>query len=938
MKRNQLRALCLVLCIQLLAVVVNAQPRTASTGQGRGTQTRRTPPPTRATAPRLDIPYEKFVLKNGLTVIVHEDHKAPIVAVNVWYHVGSKNEKPGKTGFAHLFEHLMFNGSENFNKDYFQALERIGATDLNGTTNEDRTNYFQNVPVSALDTVLWLESDRMGHLLGSIDKAKLDEQRGVVQNEKRQGENEPYSLSEELITKAVFPASHPYSHTVIGSMEDLNAASLDDVKEWFKTYYGPANAVIVIAGDIDSKTALAKVEKYFGEIPSGPPVTHFNKWIAQRTGEQRQVAQDRVPQARLYKVWNVPGVGTAENDYLTLASDILVSDKASRLYKRLVYDEQLATDVGAFMDQREIGSLFIVQVTAKPAGDLAAIEKAVNEEMQKLFVVPPAQDELDRVKTQIFAQFIRGAERIGGFGGKSDILARSQVFEGKPDAYKHSLDRIAAASPADIQTTARRWLSDGAYALEIHPFPNYAASQTAVDRKQMPTPGAGPEPKFPAMQRGKLSNGMEVIVAERHTVPVVNLSMLVDAGFAADQFAQPGTAALAMNMLDEGTKTRNSIEISKELASLGATLGSGSNLDTSTVTLSTLKTTLDRALTLYSDVLLNPAFPESDFERLKKLQIAAIQREKVQPIQMALRVFPKLLYGPTHAYGNPFSGSGTEESVAKLTREDLMKFHSTWFKPNNATLVVVGDTTLAEIQPKLEALFAGWRSGTVPEKNIATTPLPNKQVVYLIDKPGAIQSVILAGVLAPPKSNPNELSIESMNTVLGGAFISRLNLNLREDKHWSYGAGTFIPAARGQRLFLAYAPVQTDKTKESVVEVAKELRGILKDRLVTADELAMAKSNLTQTLPGIWETNAAVGQSIKEIVEFKLTPDYYSTYAGKVKALSVTNLNEAAATVVRPDSLVWVIVGDREKIEKGVRELNLGEVRLIDTDGNPIGR
>ncbi|HEY5883203.1 MAG TPA: insulinase family protein, partial [Pyrinomonadaceae bacterium] len=563
MKRNSLLTLCLILCVQLVPVMALGQARTTN-GQGRSTsQNRRTAPATRATAPRIDIPYERFVLKNGLTVIVHEDRKAPIVAVNVWYHVGSKNEKPGKTGFAHLFEHLMFNGSENFNKDYFQALERIGASDLNGTTNEDRTNYFQNVPVSALDTVLWLESDRMGHLLGAIDKAKLDEQRGVVQNEKRQGENEPYSLSEELITKAVFPASHPYSHTVIGSMEDLNAASLDDVKEWFKTYYGPANAVVVIAGDIDSKTALAKVEKYFGSIPPGPPVTHFDKWVAPRTGEQRQVAQDRVPQARLYKVWNIPGIGTAENDYLNLASDILVSDKASRLYKRLVYDEQIATDVGAFLDQREIGSLFIVQVTAKPAGDLGAIERAVNEEMQKLFAVPPAQDELDRVRTSMFAQFVRGAERIGGFGGKSDILARSEVFEGKPDAYKASLDRIAAASPADIQGTARRWLSDGAYVLEIHPFPNHVATQTGVDRKTMPVPGAGPEPKFPALQRGKLSNGMEVIVAERRSVPVVNLSLLVDAGFAADQFAQPGTAALAMNMLDEGTKTKNSIDISK---------------------------------------------------------------------------------------------------------------------------------------------------------------------------------------------------------------------------------------------------------------------------------------------------------------------------------------------------------------------------------------
>jgi zinc protease len=918
MKTNLLRSLCLVLCLQLMSTVMLAQP-------GNG-----------ASAPRFDIPFQKFVLSNGLTVIVHEDHKAPIVAVNVWYHVGSKNEKFGKTGFAHLFEHLMFNGSEHFNNDYFQALERIGATDLNGTTNEDRTNYFQNVPVGALDTVLWLESDRMGHLLNAIDKPKLDEQRGVVQNEKRQGENEPYSLSDELITKAVFPANHPYSHTVIGSMEDLNAASLDDVKEWFKTYYGPGNAVVVIAGDIDAKTARDKVEKYFGGIPPGPPVAHFDNWVAQRTGEQRQVAQDRVPQARIYKVWNVPGIGTADNDYLTLLSDVLVSDKASRLYKRLVYDEQVATDVGAFLDQREIGSLFIIQATAKPGSDLKQIEKGINEEMQKIFAAPPAQDELERVRTQIFAQFIRGAERIGGFGGKSDILARSEVFEGSPDSYKKSLDRMAAATTANLQQAGKRWLSDGVYTLEVVPFPKAEATQTAVDRSQMPKPGEGAEPKFPAMQRAKLSNGLELVVAERHSVPVVDMNLLVDAGYASDQFAQPGTAQLAMNMLDEGTKTRNSIDISKDLASLGASLGAFSNLDTSTVSLSTLKSNLDRALNLYADVILNPAFPQSDFDRLQKIQLAQIQREKSQPIQMAIRVFPKLLYGAQHAYGNPLTGSGTEASVAKLTRDDLIKFHSTWFKPGNATLVVVGDTTLAEIQPKLEALFANWKGGQVPQKAVPTTPLATKQAVYIVDKPGAIQSVIITGVLGPPKSNPDELAIESMNTVLGGAFISRLNMNLRENKHWSYGAGSFLWPARGQRMFLAYAPVQTDKTKESMVEIGSELRAILKDRLITADELSMAKANLTQTLPGLWETNAAVSQSINEIIEFKLAPDYYSTYAGRIKTLAVNNLNEAAVKVVRPENLIWIVVGDRQKIEKGIRELNIGEVQIIDADGNPV--
>src|SRR5436190_9006013 len=317
----------------------------------------------------VDIPYKKFVLTNGLTVLVHEDHKAPIVAVNIWYHVGSKNEKEGKTGFAHLFEHLMFNGSENYNNDWFKALEKVGATDLNGTTNEDRTNYFQNVPVSALDMVLWLESDRMGHLVGAIDKPRLDEQRGVVQNEKRQGENQPYAISEDLVTKAVWPAEHPYAHTVIGSMEDLNAASLDDVKEWFKTYYGPSNAVLIIAGDIDAETARQKVEKYFGDIPPGPPVAHFQVWPAKRSGSQRELAQDRVPQARVYKVWNIPGHNTADEAYLNLASDILSSDKASRLYKRLVYDDQSATAVQAFLDDREIGGLFYITATAKPGDD-----------------------------------------------------------------------------------------------------------------------------------------------------------------------------------------------------------------------------------------------------------------------------------------------------------------------------------------------------------------------------------------------------------------------------------------------------------------------------------------------------------------------------------------------------------------------------------------
>ena len=902
------------LAVLSLAVVLGAEAR----AQG-----------TLATA---DVPYQKFVLDNGLTLVVHEDHKAPIVAVNVWYHVGAKNERAGKTGFAHLFEHLMFNGSEHYNDDYFKVLERLGATDLNGTTNNDRTNYFQNVPVSALDTVLWMESDRMGHLLGVIDQARLDEQRGVVQNEKRQGENQPYGQVFNHIQENTFPKGHPYSWTVIGQMEDLSAASLDDVKDWFRTYYGAANATLVVAGDVTAPEVKKKVETYFGHIPAGPPVARHAAWIAKRSGQHREQMQDRVPQARVYKVWNTPPLGSDDDARLDLLAGVLASGKTSRLYKRLVYDDQIATDVSAFQWSREIAGLFVVNATAKPGGDLAQVEKAIDEELARLLTQGPTAEEVERARVQDLAGFVRGVERIGGFGGKSDVLAQSQVFLGSPDAYKQRNDRIRAATPAELHAAAKTWLSDGVYVLQVHPFPEFKSAAADVDRSKVPDGGTPPAGRFPAFTRAKLTNGLTLVVAERHAVPVVSFNLLVDAGYAADQMAAPGTAKLAGNMLDEGTQTRNALQISDALASLGADLGSGSDVDTTTVTLSALKARLDPSLEIFADVVLNPSFPASDLDRLKKQQLATIQQEAVQPFGMALRVLPRLIYGDKHAYGTPLTGSGTSESVAKITRDDVQKFHGTWFKPNNATLVVVGDTTLAEIQPRIEKLFAAWKAGDVPKKNVAAVPARSRAEVYVLDRPGAQQSVIIAGQPAPPKANPQEIAIEAFNTALGGAFVSRLNLNLREDKHWSYGAGSFFFDARGQRPFVAYAPVQTDKTKESLVEIAKELRAIRSDRPVTADELKFAKDKRTLTLSGRWETAGAVAGSLGEIVRFGYDDRYFETYAGKVQALSLADV-AAATKVLDPDRMIWVVVGDRSKVEAGIRELNLGELRVIDADG-----
>jgi zinc protease len=635
-------------------------------------------------------------------------------------------------------------------------------------------------------------------------------------------------------------------------------------------------------------------------------------------------------------VWNIPQWGSQEGTYLDLVSDVLGAGKTSRLYKRLVYDDQSATDVGVFTDLREIGGQFLIQATVKPGGDPEAVERAIHEEMARFLATGPTAREMRRVQTRYRASFIRGIERIGGFGGKSDVLAQGEVFAGQPDHYKRLLTWVEGATPTRLLESARRWLSDGVYILNVEPFPEFAESGGGADRSKVPVPGATPAVPFPQLVRDTLSNGLRIVLAERNSIPQVNMVLLVDAGYAADQFGKPGTASLAMNMMDEGTTTLNALQISDTLSMLGANLGTGSGLDMSSVSLSALKENLEPSLRIFADVILHPSFPAEDFQRLQRQRLAGIQREKVQPVSMALRVFPRLLYGTGHAYGNPLTGSGTTESVNSIGRQDLISFHRTWFKPNNSTLVVVGATTMADLKPRLERLFAGWRPGSVPTKNLSTVQLPAKPSVYLVDRPGSDQSVIFAGNIAPPRGNPDEIAIQAMNTLLGGNFSSRVNMNLREDKHWSYGSFTILWDAKGQRPFFAYAPVQTDKTRESMAELMKELTDISASRPASADELGRAQASMTLSLPGQWETMNSVMGSINEIVTYGLPDNYYETYASKVDALTPAQMTPAAKQVIAPDRLIWVVVGDRSKIEAGIRELNLGEIHLIDADGNPV--
>jgi len=882
------------------------------------------------------IPYETFVLENGLTLIVHEDPKAPIAAVNIWYHVGSRNERPGQTGYAHLFEHLMFQGSQNSGGEYLNLVDSVGATDLNGTTWFDRTNYFQTVPTGALDRILFLESDRMGHMLEAIDQAVLDEQRGVVQNEKRQGDNQPYSKIWEELLKQVFPPGHPYSWETIGSMEDLEAASLEEMQEWFRTYYGPNNAVLVIAGDVQAAEVLKRVEHWFGDIPPGPPLTVQEEWIPRHTSERRQILQDRVPQERIHIVWTGPRWGTSDAHQLSLAANILANGKNSRLYERLVYRDQLATDVAMGGYFLEIAGMLILEVSVKPGIDIDVVEKIARSEIAEFLRKGPTAKELARVQTQERAGFLRGIERIGGFGGKSAVLAENMVYGGNPGLYQKALDDVANATTKDVREAAQRWLGQPPYVGLVVPYPELTTTGIAADRSTVPE-ATDPKPaKFPEFSRTTLASGLDIIVVERPSIPVVDFSLVFDAGYAADRADLQGEASMTMAMLDEGAGKLDALEISEQLASLGATLASGAGLDTASVGLSALNENLDASLKLFADVVLNPTFPANELERLRSQYRTRIQQEKSQPMSMALRVLPGLLYGEGHVYAQPLTGSGTEKTIDAINRADLVDWHETWFRPNNATLLIVGDTTLDEIVPRIEKLFSDWEPADVPKKTIATVERTAEDVIYLIDKPGAEQSILFAGQLVVPMDNPDETAIEAFNDILGGQFSARINMNLREEKHWSYGARTTIIPTSAQRPFFAYAPVQTDKTAESLAEILREIKEIRAENPPQADELARVQNSNTMSLSGRWETNGAVLGALGEIVSFGLPDDYWGTYAERLNKISVEQVSAVGINMLDPEQLTLVVIGDREKIQQKLEQLDIGRIQLLNVDGQPI--
>jgi len=894
------------------------------------------PAPVSALVSEVAIPHTTFQLENGLTVLVHQDRKAPIVAVSIWYNVGSKDEPKGKTGFAHLFEHLMFNGSENLPGDFFEYLQAIGATDYNGTTWFDRTNYFQTVPKGALDRALFMESDRMGYLLGAINQEKLTNQVGVVQNEKRQGDNRPGGLVDYEVLANLFPDGHPYQHDTIGSMADLDSATLADVKQWFIDKYGPNNAVLVLAGDVTDAEARTLVAKYFGAIKAGPVNVPAAADVPTLPAPKSIVMKDRVAAVQLQRHWAVPGINSPQLAALDLGGSILGGLASSRLDKILVRDEKLAVSVTAGLQPFQRVGMFEVTATVKPGVDPALVDRRLSEIMAEFLANGPTDDEVRRAATQDVASRIRGLEQVGGFGGKAVALAEGKVFTGDSNFYKKSLDQYASVTAADVRAAMQQWLGRPSFNVRLEPGerppyvepkgPKAKAVDMPTKKTVRPVPPVGQTPPldFPDVQHVTLSNGVQVHYAQRSAIPATQMALSFDAGFAADARTGRGLQNLTLSLLEEGADGLTSQQIAEEQERLGAVISANGSADRSTVILSALSANLAPSLDLLADVVQRPDFNPAEVERVKTQTLTAIAQAQKEPNSMAARAIPALLYGEAHPYAT--TSLGEAAAVSAVTRDDLKRFHDSWLRADNMEVFVVSNLPLNELLPQIEQRFGSWAPPAAPKgvKTFTAPPArPTRPKIVLIDRPGSPQSVILGGQLTPVDPFGDIVPISGANEVFGGTFLSRINMDLRETKGWSYGVRSSVGLNVQAVPYLINAPVQSDKTGESIRALNDQLSAFLGKKGVSGEELTRLVSNNVDALPGRFETSGAVLSAMMTNDLYRRPDNYYELLAGKYRALTQAELDAALKAAVNPKGFTWVVVGDAKAVKPQLDKLGI---------------
>ena len=884
----------------------------------------------------ISIPHEQFMLKNGLRVIVHTDRKAPVVAVSIWYDIGSKHEPKGKTGFAHLFEHLMFSGSENV-PSFDESTTALGGANNNGSTWFDRTNYVETVPTGALEKMLYIESDRMGYLLAAVTQENLTNQIGVVQNEKRQSDTQPYGLVEYAQIKATVPEGHPYGHSTIGSMPDLEASTMETVRDWFRQHYGPNNAVLVLAGDVDVATAKKLVEKNFGSIKAGPKQKPLKIEIPTLAAAKSEVIKDRVATTRLYRNWVVPGIDNADSVPLEVGASVLGGLSSSRLDNILVRQEKLAVAVTAgYQGFAQMGG-FEVTADVKPGVDPEVVGRRLDEIIADYIKNGPTADEVQRVQMRNVSSRLAGLESVGGFGGKAVALAEGELYRNDSDFYKKQLASLAKTTPADVTAAMGRWLTRPVYALKVEPgerapyeeakgvtTPKVATPLTPVPRTAAPALGAISDLDFPKVERTKLSNGVEIVYARRSTVPMTQMSLSFDAGNAADPRDRLGTQSLMLALLDEGAAGMTSTQIAEAQERLGATISSNASMDRTAVGMTSLSANLTPSLKLFSDIVLRPDFAPLEVERLRGQQLARIQSELTNPQAIALRALPPILFGPKHPYGISFTGTGDVATVSEVARDEIVGFHHKWFRPEKATFYVVSNKPLSDIKSALETSFSKWTTtGPAGMKDMSALPAVSKQRIILINRPDSPQSLIVGGQVLATKGTADLETAITANEALGAGFLSRINMDLRETKGWSYGVRGVVNRVEGDVPYLVFAPVQADKTGESIAALIGNYKAFLGDKGITTDERERIIGGNIRELPGSFETSGDVLGAMQRNELFKRPDDFYATVAGKYRAMTQSGLDSSIRALVDPDKFTWVVVGDAAKVRPQLDSLGL---------------
>ncbi len=910
--------------------------------------------PAAAEIPR--IKFKKYTLANGLEVILSDDHRLPLVAVDLWYHVGPANEEPGRTGFAHLFEHMMFQGSRHVRaNEHIRYLEGAGSSDFNATTDFDRTNYFETLPANQLELALWLESDRMGYLLDKLDQTNLATQQAVVRNERRETlENQPFGIVEEALYHKLFPATHPYYGEVIGSHADIQAAQLEEVKSFFKLYYAPNNASLTIVGDFDESTVKQWVEKYFGRLKRGPQVPKISATTPPITAERRAVVTDQVELPRVYMGWITSPIYRAGDAEANLAAQILAGGKSGRLYKRLVYEQEIAQDVSIQLQPLLLGSIFELYVTTRPGHTAAEIERVIDEELERFRSEGPDEKELERARNTIETEIIRGLERLGGFGGVADRLNQYNHYFGNPDYLQQDLLRYRRATTASVKAFATQQLTTQrravVYGLPGKPdlgadvptpknepaLTGQRAESINADepwRAQPPKPAADRPLHLPVPKSFQLSNGLTVIYDERPGLPIVAANLVVATGSDANPPDKPGLASFTVAILDQGTTTRSALQIADEAAQLGATLRTASSVDASRVTVRSLKKNFSAALALLADVVLHPDFPQAEIDRQRASRLAELAQRRENPAVVADQVMVAALYGPHHPYGYP--EIGTQAAIQAATREDMVAFWQSNFVPDNAALIVAGSITAEELKALAEKQFGGWQGRRLPQTELGA-PATTAARIIVVDKPDAPQTQLLVATIGVPRSTPDFAALEVLNAALGGLFSSRINLNLREAHGYTYGAwSAFIYRHRSPGPFWIRAGVRTDVTAPSVAEIFKELRRI-QESAPTSEELELARASRIRSLPGEFETSGGAAADYSDAFVFGLGLDYYARLPAELAAVTSAAAYAVAKKYLRPDSLVVIAVGDRAKIEPELVKLDLGLIEHRDADGNLV--